>query len=70
MLNDKIEKIQLGNIYTTRDFNYIDDTVNGFIATAKKNKIIGETINLGNSFEISVKEVVNKISKITKIKKK
>lgn len=70
MLNDKIEKIQLGNIYTTRDFNYIDDTVNGFIAAAKNNKIIGETINLGNSFEISVKEVVNKISKITKIKKK
>jgi len=70
ILNNKVEKIKLGNIYTTRDFNYIDDTVNGFVAAAKNNKIIGQTINLGNSFEISVKEVVNKVSKITKIKKK
>jgi len=69
-LNKKIKKIQLGNIYTTRDFNYIDDTINGFVAAAKNNKIIGQTINLGNSSEISVKDVVEAVSKITKIKKK
>jgi|TARA_B100001964_G_C14161242_1_gene566812 nucleoside-diphosphate-sugar epimerase len=70
MPNKFLKKIQLGNIYTTRDFNYINDAVNGFVAVAKNNKIIGQTINLGNSSEISVKDVVEAVSKITKIKKK
>ena len=69
VLNPKIKKIKLGNIYTTRDFNYIDDTVDGFISTINNNKIIGKTINLGNSYDISIKKVVELISKITKIKK-
>ena len=69
ILNPKIKKIKLGNIHTTRDFNYIDDTVDGFISTINNNKIIGKTINLGNSYEISVKKVVDLVSKITKIKK-
>lgn len=69
VLNPKIKKIKLGNIYTTRDFNYIDDTVDGFISTINNNKIIGKTINLGNSYDISIKKVVELIGKITKIKK-
>ena len=69
ILNPKIKKIKLGNIHTTRDFNYIDDTVDGFISTINNNKIIGKTINLGNSSEISIKKVVDLVSKITKIKK-
>ena len=69
ILNPKIKKIKLGNIHTTRDFNYIDDTVDGFISTINNNKIIGKTINLGNSYDISIKKVVELIGKITKIKK-
>jgi len=69
ILDPKIKKIKLGNIYTTRDFNYIDDTIDGFISTINNNKIIGKTINLGNSYDISIKKIVELISKITKINK-
>ena len=62
-LDDKIKKVKVGNINVTRDFNYISDTVNGFISTIKNEKIIGETINIGNNYEISIKEILEIIRK-------
>lgn len=47
-------KIRLGSITPTRDFNYVKDTVEGFIAIAKSDKGIGEVVNIGSNFEISV----------------
>ena len=70
LLDKKIKNVKLGNIYTTRDFNFIDDTVNGFIATINNKKINGEVINLGSSFEISIKKVFEIIKEITGINKK
>lgn len=46
--------IHLGNITPTRDFNYVEDTVNGFIKAAESSTAIGETINLGSGTEISI----------------
>ena len=40
-------KIRLGNLSPTRDFTYVDDTVDGFIKTLKSNKIEGQIINIG-----------------------
>jgi NAD dependent epimerase/dehydratase len=54
--------IKLGNISTTREFNYIEDTVRGFISTINK-KCTGETINLGNGKDFSIKQIVELISK-------
>jgi dTDP-glucose 4,6-dehydratase len=54
--NNKILKI--GNLSTTRDFTYVDDTVEAFVLALKKN-IFGEVINIGNRFEISIKDIVN-----------
>ena len=57
-------EIKLGSLSPTRDFTYIDDTVNGFISSLKANNIIGETINLGTNFEISIRDLVKEISKL------
>jgi len=54
----------------TREFNYIDDTIDGFIKAAKTKAAIGEIINLGNSEEISIRDLVLKIIELTKSKSK
>jgi NAD dependent epimerase/dehydratase len=56
-------KIDLGAISPTRDFTYVDDTVNGFISALEANKGIGETANLGTNFEISILDTANLIAK-------
>ena len=60
----KSKKIKLGSLLPTRDFNYVSDTVDAFLCGIKSNKIIGETVNLGNKFEVSIKKLVLMISKI------
>ncbi len=46
--------IKLGALHPTRDFNYVADTVAGFIAVAECDKTVGEVINVGSNFEISI----------------
>jgi dTDP-glucose 4,6-dehydratase len=50
--------IKIGNLSPTRDFTYVDDTVEAFILALKKN-ISGEVINIGNKFEISIKGILD-----------
>lgn len=57
-------KIKLGAIEPTRDFNYITDTVNGFIAIASSDRSIGEIINIGSNYEISIGDLVNLIAEL------
>ena len=57
-----LRKIKLGALYPTRDFNYIKDTVSGFIAVAESEKSVGEVINIGSNFEISIGETVDLIA--------
>ena len=57
-----VQKIKLGNINTTRDFNFIKDTVSGFIAIMLKKESIGEVYNIGSNYEISISEVFDIIS--------
>jgi dTDP-glucose 4,6-dehydratase len=56
--------IDLGSVTPTRDFSYIDDTINGFIAALESEQSIGETINLGSNFEISISDTVALIAKL------
>tara|TARA_Y100000816_G_scaffold291624_1_gene283586 strand:+ start:1015 stop:2013 length:999 start_codon:yes stop_codon:yes gene_type:complete len=56
------KNINLGSIKPTRDFSYISDTVNGFIATLNSKRAIGEVINLGSNFEISIGDTLNEIA--------
>jgi NAD dependent epimerase/dehydratase len=56
--------LKLGAIHPTRDFSYVADTVRGFIAVAEAEKAIGEVINIGSNFEISVGDSVRMIAEI------
>ncbi len=55
---------KLGDITPTRDFNYVEDTCRGFLAIAKEDRTIGEVINIGSNFEISIGETLNIIKKL------
>ncbi len=59
-----LREIKLGAIHPTRDFNYIADTIRGFLAVAESEKAIGEVINIGSNFEISIGETVNLIAEV------
>lgn len=61
LIENKLVKI--GNLKPTREFNYIDDTVNAFRLGIENKKIIGEIINIGNGFNVSVKELGELIAK-------
>lgn len=47
-------EIKLGAIHPTRDFNFVKDTVSGFEKAINASEAIGEVINLGSNFEISI----------------
>lgn len=56
------KKIKLGALHPTRDFNYVLDTVRGFIAAAESENGCGEVINIGTGFEISIGNTVSLIA--------
>jgi dTDP-glucose 4,6-dehydratase len=55
------QEIQLGSLSPTRDFNYVKDTVNGFIEIAKSEKVLGEEINIATQHEISIGELAEEL---------
>ncbi len=57
-------KIKLGAVKPTRDFNYVVDTVSGFISAMNSDKGYGEVVNLGSRYEISIGDTVKLISEI------
>lgn len=58
------KQIKLGALSPTRDFSYVTDTVAGFIAALKSEKSIGEVINIGSNFEISIGDTAHTIAKV------
>ena len=62
ILNNKEDKIKLGSLTPTRDFNFVTDTCEAFLAVANSDKTIGEIINSASNFEISIKETAELIS--------
>ncbi|MDR0581291.1 MAG: NAD-dependent 4,6-dehydratase LegB [Holosporaceae bacterium] len=58
------EKIKIGDLKPTRDFNYVKDTAKGFIELAKCNESIGEVVNIGSNREISIGDTIELIKKI------
>jgi nucleoside-diphosphate-sugar epimerase len=47
-------EIRLGALHPTRDFNFVADTVRGFVAVAQADAAIGRVINIGSDYEISI----------------
>ena len=60
--------IKLGSLDPTRDFCFVEDTVSGFLSVASNKKSIGEVINIGSGYEISIKDLVSMIGDIMDIK--
>lgn len=58
------ETIKLGSLFPTRDYTYVKDTVNGFIKVAESDRSIGEVINIGSNFEVSMGDLAGKISSL------
>lgn len=58
------KQIKLGDLSPTRDFNYVTDTCRGFLAIAESDQAIGEVINIGSNFEISMADTLNLIKEI------
>ena len=54
----------MGALHPTRDFNYVDDTVNGFIEIADSEVTVGEVINIGSNYEISIGDTVKLIAEV------
>lgn len=54
--------IKLGALHPTRDFSYIQDTIGGFMAAMQSEQGIGEAINIGSNFEISIGDTVRTIA--------
>ena len=60
-------KIKLGAVSPTRDSNYVKDTVAGFIALLGSNQGLGEVINFGSNFEISIGETAQLIAEVMNV---
>ncbi len=54
-----MKEIKLGDPSPTRDFSYVEDTCRGILALAESDQTIGQTINIGSNFEISVGDALN-----------
>lgn len=55
------ETIKLGSLTPTRDFNYVKDTIHGFLEILQSNQTIGEEINIATGQEISIGDLAKKL---------
>ena len=55
------EEIRLGSLTPTRDFNYVKDTANGFIAIYESDKTVGEEINIASGQEASIGKLADEL---------
>jgi NAD dependent epimerase/dehydratase len=66
-LANEQNKIRLGAVSPTRDFNFVADTVAGFIAAMESNAGLGEVVNFGSNFEISIGDTARLIADIMQV---
>tara|TARA_B100000902_G_C27312755_1_gene919391 strand:+ start:661 stop:1641 length:981 start_codon:yes stop_codon:yes gene_type:complete len=69
-INKKNNIIKIGNLKTTRDFLYVEDLCSAYEKILKSKKLFGEVVNVGSNFEVSIDEIIKKISRILKKKYK
>lgn len=57
-------QIKLGALSPTRDFNFVRDTIEGFLAALKSDLGLGEVVNFGSNFEISIGDTARLIAEV------
>jgi NAD dependent epimerase/dehydratase len=60
-------QIKLGALHPTRDFSFVEDTVRGFIAALESDRSVGEVINVGSGFEISIGDLAHLIAEVMNV---
>lgn len=60
-------RLKLGSTHPTRDFNYIKDSIKGILAVTQSDRAIGEIINIGSGYEISIGKLVELIAEIMEV---
>jgi dTDP-glucose 4,6-dehydratase len=63
-LSDSPSRLELGALSAVRDFNYVADTVSGFLAVARCDKALGEVVNLGSGRGVSIREIAEILMRI------
>lgn len=58
------ETVKLGSLSPTRDFNFVDDITEAFIKIAESDKTVGETINAGSNYEVSINDTAQIIAQL------
>lgn len=53
--------VRLGHLHPTRDFNFVSNTVDGFMLAATAERAVGQTINIGSGQEISIRDLATRI---------
>lgn len=56
--------VKLGATHPTRDFNFVSDTVSGVIAVINSRRAIGQAVNIGSNFEISIGDTAKLIAEV------
>jgi nucleoside-diphosphate-sugar epimerase len=54
--------IKLGAVHPTRDFNHVRDTVRGFVAVSECDAAVGQVVNIGSNYEISIGDTARLIA--------
>ena len=57
-------RVRLGNVEPTRDFNYVSNTVDGFIRAAASDQAVGRVVNFGSGSEIKIRSLVELIGRL------
>lgn len=60
-------QIKLGAVSPTRDFNFVRDTVGAFLAALASERGVGEVVNVGSNFEISIGETAGLIAEVMNV---
>ena len=70
LLDNQNSQLVLGNLNSYRDFNYVEDTANAFVAIIESfENCLGEAFNACSTFQISMSEIVEILQKVSSIKK-
>lgn len=64
---DGAKELKLGNLLPTRDLTYVEDTCRGFLAIYESSKLFGEVTNVGMNEEISIGDLITKITEIMNV---
>jgi NAD dependent epimerase/dehydratase len=68
-LSPEISEITLGDTSPVRDFNFVGDTVDAFLAAGSHDNCFGQTLNAGSGKGVTIGEVLSMIQRITGVNK-